>query len=101
MVLVASSRSARTALPSEQNQPGRRLEQAAHPTGACRAVCFCCGCAAAEFSVCALVLLLLLSVLLLLGRLRTLFLLLWLSPLLFGLALLPSLCSVLRLNGHH
>jgi hypothetical protein len=37
MVLVASSRSARTALPSEQNQPGRRLEQAAQPAGACRA----------------------------------------------------------------
>jgi hypothetical protein len=43
-----------------------------------------------------------LSVLLLLGLLRTLLLLLlWLSPLLFGLALLLSLCSVLRLNGHH
>jgi hypothetical protein len=38
---------------------------------------------------------------LLLGLLRTLLLLLWLSPLLFGLALLLSLCSVLRLQGHH
>jgi hypothetical protein len=32
-VLVASSRSAKTALPSEQNQPGRRFAQAAHPSG--------------------------------------------------------------------
>ena len=41
MVLVASSRSASTALPREQNQPGRRLAQAAQPTGACRHQCFC------------------------------------------------------------
>jgi hypothetical protein len=34
MVLVASSRSARTALPSEQNQPGRLCVQAAQPIGA-------------------------------------------------------------------
>src|SRR5580692_10941508 len=39
MVLVASSRSAKTALPSEQNQPGRRLAQAAQPMGDGRAVC--------------------------------------------------------------
>ncbi len=41
MVEVASSRSANTALPREQNQPGRRLAHAAQPTGACRAICFC------------------------------------------------------------
>jgi hypothetical protein len=50
MVLVASSRSASTELPSEQNQPGRRFEQAAHPTGACRARCFCRLCASAVIS---------------------------------------------------
>jgi len=33
MVLVASSRSARTALPREQNHPGRRFAQAAQPKG--------------------------------------------------------------------
>src|SRR5208282_5368882 len=39
MVLVASSRSARTALPREQNQPGRRLAQAAQPKGDDRPKC--------------------------------------------------------------
>jgi hypothetical protein len=51
-VLVASSRSASTALPREQNQPGRRLAQAAHPTGTCRAACFCRAWVPAEFSMC-------------------------------------------------
>ena len=37
MVLVTSSRSASTALPSEQNQPGRRLAHDAQPTGDGRA----------------------------------------------------------------
>jgi hypothetical protein len=55
MVLVTSSRSANTALPREQNQPGRRLAQAAHPTGTCRAICLCRAGATAEFSVCAMV----------------------------------------------
>lgn len=32
-MLVASSRSASTALPNEQNEPGRRLAQAPQPTG--------------------------------------------------------------------
>jgi len=36
MVLVASSRSASTELPSEQNHPGRRLEHAAQPIGEVR-----------------------------------------------------------------
>src|ERR1700730_13496141 len=40
MVGVANSRSARTALPREQNHPGRRLEHAAHPTGDCRLIGF-------------------------------------------------------------
>ena len=47
MVLVASSRSARTALPKEQNQPGRRLEQAAQPAGTCRVTCLCRVCVSA------------------------------------------------------
>ena len=41
MVVVASSRSARTALPREQNHPGRRFEHAAQPTGDCRLIGFC------------------------------------------------------------
>lgn len=56
MVLVASSRSASTALPKEQNQPGRRLEQAAHPAGICRVMCFCRAFAPAEIPVSAMVL---------------------------------------------
>src|SRR3954452_1085969 len=44
MVLVASSRSASTALPREQNQPGRRLEQAAQPTGTCLLIALCRTC---------------------------------------------------------
>jgi hypothetical protein len=55
MVLVASSRSARTALPSEQNQPGRRLEQAAQPAGACRGTGFCRLEATASFSMCSII----------------------------------------------
>lgn len=39
MVLVASSRSARTALPREQNHPGRRFAQAAQPKGDDRPKC--------------------------------------------------------------
>ena len=45
---MASSRSAKTALPSEQNQPGRLLEQAAHPTGAGREPCVGRECVTAE-----------------------------------------------------
>lgn len=56
MVLVASSRSARTALPREQNQPGRRLAQAAQPAGTCRATCFCRACTPAGISTSAIVL---------------------------------------------
>jgi hypothetical protein len=51
MVLVASSRSARTALPREQNQPGRRLPQAAQPAGTGFATCFFRACTSAEISV--------------------------------------------------
>ena len=35
MALVASSKSAKTELPREQNQPGRRLAHAAQPAGTC------------------------------------------------------------------
>lgn len=56
MVLVASSRSASTALPSEQNHPGRRLEQAAQPTTAGRTPCPFRGCTAAVIPVIAIVL---------------------------------------------
>ena len=49
-MLVTNSSSANTVLPREQNQPGRRLEQAAHPTGTCRAMCFSRECVAAGFS---------------------------------------------------
>ena len=41
MVLETSSRSARTALPREQNQPGRRLEHDAQPSGDWRPMLFC------------------------------------------------------------
>src|SRR5580698_3496269 len=50
MVLVESSRSARTELPSEQNQPGRRLVQAAHPAGTCQLNCFCGRCVCVAIS---------------------------------------------------
>ena len=52
---MASSRSARTALPSEQNHPGRRLAQAAQPTGTCRAACFCFTCGSVRIPASAIV----------------------------------------------
>ena len=56
MVVVASSRSARTALPNEQNHPGRRLEHAAQPTGDCRLIGFWRTCEISTWSTSAMVL---------------------------------------------
>src|ERR1017187_717380 len=56
IVVVANSRSARTALPSEQTQPGRRFEQAAHPTVDKRFAGFCLTCAISKFPASAIVL---------------------------------------------
>lgn len=48
---MAFSRSARTALPREQNQPGRRFAQAAHPIAAGVVIRLCRAYVLAEFSL--------------------------------------------------